>query len=279
MVVKLSQDGAYLWHTFYGFNGSTAAYTYGEDIDLDPAGNPVVVSYTNAAWQGDQGAAPLHPYSDGGEIAVLKLFRNGAYLWHTFYGSASEDFSWFLNVDAAGNVWVPGTSEAAWLGGSNTPPLHAYSSGRDMVILKLDFGGGYLWHTFYGSNGDDESNGISSDGQGGAILAGCSPAGWQGPGSVNPRHAFSGGGDLAVLKLNGDGDYLWHTFYGSGGDDGGINTRVNERGDIYVIGNSEATWRGDGNVLPLHPANARYLVLLKLTASVELHLAHILWLG
>ena len=267
VIVKLSQDGAYQWHTFYGLNGSSAVYTYGKDIDLDPAGNPVVVSYTNAAWQGDQGASPLHDFSGGGEIAVIKLSGNGAYQWHTFYGSSSDDNSWFIDVDASGNVWVPGTSEASWLGNSDEPPLHAYSGGKDMVVLKLNSNGGYLWHTFYGSSSDDGSEGLSSDGLGGAVVAGYSTASWQAPGPVNPLHVFSGGGDIVVLKLNSAGGYQWHTFYGSGASDGGNNARVSERGDIYVLGSSEASWQGNGNTSPLHPAHANDLVLLKLTAS------------
>jgi hypothetical protein len=266
VVVKLNQDGAYQWHTFYGLNGLGAVYTYGEDIALDESGDPVIVSNTNAAWKGDQGVDPLHPFNDEGEFALLKLTSDGVYQWHTFYGSQVQDSSWNLTVDGSGNVWLSGTSEASWMGDNNAAPRHSYAGDQEIVILKLSADGGYLWHTFYGSESWDNANGISSDGQGGVILTGVSSEAWL-AGSVAPRHAYSGDSDIFVMRLNGDGIYQWHTFYGSAAGDTGSDVLLDKQHNVYVLGSSSITWQGDNHTPPVHPANTEDAVILKLTAS------------
>ena len=74
------------------------------------------------------GTAPLHAHSGGTyDIFVLKLNSSGAYQWHTFYGSASNDDGHALAVDTGGNVYVTGESDATWNGPAGQAPLHAYS--------------------------------------------------------------------------------------------------------------------------------------------------------
>ena len=58
---------------------------------------------------------------------------------------------------------------ASWRGDNDVDPLHAYSSGNDLTVLKLDSNGNYAWHTFYGANGtndNDVGNRIAVDGAG-----------------------------------------------------------------------------------------------------------------
>jgi hypothetical protein len=60
------------------------------------------------------------------------------------------------------------------------------------------------------------------------------------------------------MKLDGDGLYQWHTFYGSEGDDGdssgeGTGISTIENGDIIITGYSSLTWDGENGEGPLHP--------------------------
>ena len=124
-----------------------------------------------------------------------------------------------IAVDGSGNVYVTGYSYATWNGPAGQNPLHAYSGGYDIFVLKLNSSGAYQWHTFYGSSGDDSGHGIAVDGSGNVYVTGYSDATWNGPAGQNPLHAYSGGYDIFVLKLNSSGAYQWHTFYGSSSDD------------------------------------------------------------
>ena len=182
-ILKLDNNGTYLWHTFYGISSTN----YGVGLALDSDSN-IYVTSTSAAW-----GIPLHDYSGNWDIFVLKLDSAGAYKWHTFYGSAgNDDFGYGIAVDGSGNVYVTGTSQGNW--GS---PLSAYSGNADFFLLKLNSSGTYQWHSFYGSGNDDWGWGVAVDTSGKVYVTGGSNATWG-----TPIHSFIGNESVFVLKLD-----------------------------------------------------------------------------
>ncbi len=267
VVLKLNTAGAYQWHTFYGPAGGEG----GCKNAVDTSGNVYVATYSNATWNGPGAVAPLNAYSGSNDIVVLKLNTAGAYQWHTFYGSASAaDVGFSIAVDTSGNAYVCGVSGATWNGPGAVAPLNAYSGINDIVVLKLNTAGAYQWHTFYGSvGGDDIGYGIAVDTSGNVYVTGNSGATWNGPGAVAPLNAYSGNADIVVLKLNTAGAYQWHTFYGSvGATDYAYGIAVDTSGNVYVTGNSNATWNGPGAVAPLNAySGISDIVVLKLNTA------------
>jgi len=266
-VLKLNGNGVYQWHTFYGSAGNDE----GQGLVVDSSGNVFVTGYSNASWSGDKSKAPLHPYSGGSDLVVLKLNGAGAYQWHTFYGSTGNDGGHGLAVDAGGNIYVTGTSTASWNGDSGPAsgaPLHPHGGGTagDILVLKLGSSGAYQWHTFYGSENSDEGRALVLDGEANVYISGFSQSSWAGAGGIAPLHPHSGGVDMAVLKLAGNGTYLWHTFQGSGEDDYGQAIAVDGTGHLYISGTSGSAWAGDNGAPPLHPHSGGVdLVIVKLT--------------
>ncbi len=249
VVVKLDSNGAYQWHTFYGSSGDDR----GNGIAVDSNGNAYATGYSTAAWQGDGNANPQHGYSGGADIVAIKLDSNGVYQWHTFYGGTSEnDFGYGVALDGIGNAYVVGYSRATWQGDGNTNPKHPHSGNADIVVVKLNRGGAYQWHTFYGSSGDDFGYGSAVDSIANVYVTGYSTATWQGDGGTNPKHAYSGGLDSVMLKLDNSDTYQWHTFYGSNSDDYAHGIAADPRGNVYSTGYSFASWQGDGNASPQH---------------------------
>lgn len=258
-VLKLNNTGAYRWHTFYGSNNRELHAA----IAADGVGNLYVTAASLVTWNGPAGEGPLHPHSGSYDIAVLKLDSTGAYQWHTFYGSSSDDHRGSIISDSSGNVYVVGDGWDTWNGPAGESPLHPYSGSRDMTVLKLNSAGGYQWHAFYGSSNDDFGMGIIVDGDGDIYVAGSSYDTWNGDGGSSPLHPHSGGnGDITVFKLNNDGAYQWHTFYGSSGSELGHAIALDGSGNVYVAGQSSA-WNGPGGEAPLHPhsGNADITVL------------------
>jgi hypothetical protein len=139
----------------------------------------------------DDGAQPLHPRSGGEDIFVLKLASDGDYQWHTFYGSSASDISRGIDFDDNGDVYVAGASSQSWLGDNGVNPIHAYSSTGDIVIMKLDEDGGYLWHTFYGGSIGDLGQGVSAANDGFIYITGYSFSSWLGDDGQEPLHLFS----------------------------------------------------------------------------------------
>ena len=257
--LKLDDDGAYQWHTFFQPGRANA-------IAVDSLGGVVVTGY--ATWQV---GGPEHTGDGTGQLTVWKLSTQGAYQWHTYYGAgagAGDEAGYGVATDAQGSVYVTGTASSTWLGDGNAAPLNAFSGGApytDMVVLKLDGSGAYQWHTFAGANGQDDAGSGIAWGGGGTYVTGRSPATWG-----SPRHVHSGEADIVVLKLNGSGQRQWHTFYGSDANDFGTSVAVDAAGTTYVTGWSAWSWAGDGGASPTHPfsgAGQADIVVLKLDSS------------
>jgi hypothetical protein len=177
-----------------------------------------------------------------------------AYQWHTFFGAAgSIDFGAAAAVDGEGNVYVTGYVQDSWDGPEGQDPLHEFDiDSEDAFVLKLDPDGGYLWHTFFGGPADDSAFAIALSGDGTLYVAGLSDETWDGPEGQEPVSPHSGGKDLMVLGLDGDGAYLWHTFHGSGDFTWGAAVAVDGNGDLVVAGSSLGEFCGPGGEPPLH---------------------------
>ncbi len=265
VVLKLDGAGALEWHTFHGSPdpGDYGTGEYGLDIAVDGAGDVYVTGFSYASWDGPAGEPPLNPHSGIWNLVVLKLTGAGAYQWHTYYGSTSVPNSAEgrgIAVDGGGNVYVTGESWFGWSGPGGELPRHAFggrSGTWNLVVLKLTSAGAYQWHTFY----DAEARGIAEDGSGNVFATGFSSATWG-----TPLHPHSGDRDVVVMKFDSAGALQWHTFYGSAGADEGRGIAVDGSGNVYVTGESWATWG-----TPLHAfsgsAGFNDLVVLELDGA------------
>jgi hypothetical protein len=265
-ILKLNSSGAYQWQTFYGGLGKD----FSRALAVDAGGNVYITGYSDASWLDFSGTqVPLHTHSGGYDLFVLKLNSSGAYLWHTFYGSANTDEGHGLAVDTVGNVYVTGYSMATWNGPAAQAPLHTHSGGYDLYLLKLNSSGAYQWHTFYGSASNDDGWALALDAGGNVYVTGNSFATWNGPAGQAPIHTHSGGYDLFVLKLNNNGTYQWHTYHGSTNFDAGVAPAVDAVGNVYVAGYSTATWNGPAGQTPLHAhGGSNDLFVLKMDQSL-----------
>ncbi len=245
-------DPVYQWHTFYGGNGNNRGFA----IAVDGDGNIIVAGSSSENWHGDGETAPLRAASGIYNITILKLDAKGTYQWHTFYGAGSVDHCNALAVDTKGNIYLTGESQGTWLGDNNEQPLHAYTGYSDISVLKLDTNGIYKWHTFYGGTSFDNGYSIISDKDDNIYIAGVGSDPWQVDGNTAPIHPHSGFTDMAVFKLDTNGTYQWHTFYGSAGHEFAAALTIDRNDKIFVTGNSAGTWLGDNSTSPLHPMSS-----------------------
>jgi hypothetical protein len=224
-ILKLNSSGAYQWHTYYGDSSSS---DYSTGICVDGSGNVYVSAVSSVNW-----GNPVNAHIGDKDIVVLKLNSSGALQWHTFQGSGYSDTSSGIAVDGQENVYVSGNSVRNW--GS---PIYPYGNNGNLVVLKLDPSGHYLWNTFAGDWTSTTSYGLAVDSNGAVYVTGYSYGSWG-----TPVHAYTGGSaDLMVLKLNSSGMYLWHTYYGSTYIDNGRSITLDGNGSIYVTGKSGEEW-------------------------------------
>jgi hypothetical protein len=206
-------------------------------------------------------------FSVGKYDREYQLIIDPTYQWHTFYGSNGYiiyNVARSIAVDGSGNVYVTGNSGASWNGPAGQLPLNAFSGAGDIFILKLNSGGAYQWHAFYGA--DNGGFGIVTDGNGNVyVTTQTSEFAWNGPGGQPPLHAWSsspGCGNVAILKLNSSGTYQWHTFYGPPGNGDFCNGNISAygiamdgNGNLYVTGSDWGNWNGPNGQSPLNAYN------------------------
>jgi hypothetical protein len=163
---------------------------------------------------------------------AVKLDESGNLLWNSFLGGAGNDSGQSIAVDGSGNVLLGGYSTASW--GS---PVRPYSSGDDVIAMKLDASGNLLWSSFLGGAGNDSGQSIAVDGSGNVLLGGASGSPWG-----SPVRFYSGSNDAIAVKLDSSGNLLWNTFLGGAGIDYGYSIAVDDSGNLLLGGRSNATW-------------------------------------
>ncbi len=269
----LTSAGNYSAHTFYGSPEAES----GASLAFRSAG-PALVGTAQGSWYGPAGQEPVTPFHGVNTTTAVGLQPNLAYDWHTFleleFSATFTDASNMIEVLEDGSILVAGFSTYGFLGPQGQAPLHKNSDpAQDMFLLKLDPSGEYLWHTFYGANGFfDTARDIAVDGLGNIYLAGSSGATWNGPAGQLPKHAFSGtDGNIVILKLNDDGGYLAHTFYGP--TTNGASSEeivIDSSTNMYIVGNSGNTWNGPAGQPPLHAMTGTHdITVLKLNGKFE----------
>ncbi|MDR3705399.1 MAG: SBBP repeat-containing protein [Paludibacteraceae bacterium] len=224
-VAKLTSAGALSWNTFLGSGGVNECY----GITIDASGNAYVAGMSSVTW-----GSPIRAFSGGTyDGFVAKLTSAGVLSWNTFLGgSGGDDKCTGITTDATGNVYVCGWSKATW--GS---PIRAYSGVYAGFVVKLTSAGVLSWSTFLGGSGDDECTGITTDTSGNVYVCGYSIATWG-----SPIRAYSGSNDGFVAKLTSAGVLSWNTFLGGSGDDDSFGITTDASGNVYVSGESGATW-------------------------------------
>ena len=271
VVMKLNSTGTYIWHTFWGAKEhSDSAY----NIDISYDGSVFVIGAT-ADWKGPDGQSPIHKHSGwGNDITLIKMDSSGTYKWHTFHGGEegiiSDDIGYCLSINTSGYINIIGSSSSAWNGPDEQMPINDHTGiFSDIVVLKLDEDGFYQWHTFYPANQDLSSYGITSDSNGNIYATWNSDDAWDGPAGQSPLHPHSGGAtDIVILKLDSNGEYQWHTFYGSGFRDYANALTLDRSGNILVTGNSVDFWEGPEGLLPFN-APSSYENLFVLSVDPE----------
>jgi hypothetical protein len=182
-----------------------------------------------AAFRADgrEAGFALGPYDPAFTLTIDPVLA-----WNTFLGGSGYENGYGIAVDASGNIYVTGDSNATW--GS---PVRAYTGDTDAFAAKLNPSGALVWNTFLGGAGYEVGNCITADASGNAYVGGSSYATWG-----SPARDYNGGSDGFVAKLNSSGALVWNTFLGGSSSDVVRGIAVNAGGNVFAAGSSSATW-------------------------------------
>ncbi len=245
-VIKLNAAGSHVWSTYLGGTGDDQ----GTGIAVDAQGNCYIAGITNSQeWVNGGGQTTYGGGSYDG--FVVKLNPAGAHQWSTYVGSVNADTPSGIALDAAGNCYVPGTTNSPnWMqGGWKT----VYAGGAyDGFLVKLNNAGAVQWSTYLGGTSEDRGNRVAVDASGYCYVIGTTEsAGWV-SGGWDTTHGGGGYPDGYVVKFNASGQHLWSTYVGGDGFDLGQCIAVDGMGNCYAAGqtNSGGWVSGGWNTVP-----------------------------
>lgn len=240
-IQKLDPNGNLLWVKQIGDVGRDET----QSIAIDGLGN----IYTTGAFTGtvdfDPGTETHYLTADGStDIFVLKLDQDGNFIWAKQMGGTDYDEGFSIAIDALGNVLVVGlfSGTADFDPSEGTAYLTEIGTVYDMFILKLDGDGNFIWVKQIGGIGGEVPTSLDTDSNGNVYTTGkfYYTADFN-PSSEIVNLTSLGSSDIFILKLDGDGDFLWVKQMGGVGIDDGNSITIDQEGSIYSTGSFNGT--------------------------------------
>jgi hypothetical protein len=172
-----------------------------------------------------------------------------ALLWATYYGGEGFDFSYSINSDKLGNIFITGKTSSIYFP-TQDPGNQAYYQGEkaggiyDIFILKFSPSGIREWATYYGGSKDDVAYSLAVDSDNDIYLTGytysedfplkeCLPV----------KNGFSyfqktnaGKADVFILRFSNSGIRKWATYYGGNDFDHGWFIGVDKSDNVFITG-------------------------------------------
>ena len=162
-----------------------------------------------------------------GDMAVLKLDREGNLIWVNTWGTDGYDNADGQIVVDEDTIYVSGRVNAA-----------SVLSGGDAAIVKFSkASGGYLAHSTWGGAAFDDGFGMTSDG---AYLY-----------VVGLTLSFGNGGQVFLLKYDKDLNLEWQQMWGGAKGESARAVEVDDQGNILIAGATGSYGNGEDDLFLL----------------------------
>jgi hypothetical protein len=237
-----ANDAVFGW--VKGFGGTGTQADTGQSVATDASGNvySTGIFYGTVDFDPGPGVVELTaPSLITAAAYILKLDSLGNYVWAKGIGNNSGGN--YITLDSSGNVYVTGFFQGTYDFDFGPGVSELTSNGNsDIFILKMDSDGNYVWAKSMGDQNSEGGQGIAIDSSGNVYLTGDF---WDtvdfDPGAGTANLTSAGFGDIFILKLDSDGNYVWVKSMGSTGADQGRVIALDSSGNPYVIGNFRVT--------------------------------------
>jgi gliding motility-associated-like protein len=245
-VVKWTTNGDYVWAKQFGGSdqnsGSTAL-----GLDIDPNGNVILCGSFIKNADFDPGPANYLLTNVGSsEGYIVKLNGNGNFIWAKQLGNFNSVFSNVviadIKCDATGNIYSTGTFSGDCDFDPGAASYTILSGGSmDGFVTKLNPNGIFGWAKHIGNSAFNYPvlpNGIDIDNNNNVYTTGTfSNVQDFDPGTgvfnLNSKLQLM---DTYILKLDGQGDFMWAYPIGGDNNDNGMDLAVDQANNVYFTG-------------------------------------------
>ncbi len=237
-ISKFDINGHFVWA--YSF-GSADTNESGKDIEIDALGNVFLLGAFRGEVDFDPGSGVYTLTSEADlNNFILKIDGSGSFIWATKTTSSTEA----ITIDGDGNVYSTGGfySDQDFDPGPEVYNLSSNGS-QDIFISKLNNDASLAWTKVIGGGSYDGGTSIVVDNDNNVYTIGYFRKLFNGLVDFDPGPGEffleAGDLDLFILKLNGEGDFIWAKR--AGGQH--VTRRVNGEdvaldadGNLYITG-------------------------------------------
>lgn len=166
-----------------------------------------------------------------------------SYEWGGRFGGGGEDVVKRMYVDAEGNSYTTGYfTDTADFDIGNTEYNLTSNGLYDVFVQKTNTDGNLEWAVNIGGNMFDYGTGITADAQGNVYVTGYFDEMVDfDPGAGEWLLTSQGGGDVFILKLNSNGEFVWAKSIGGLDYEESTAIGVDPNGNVYLLGYLYAT--------------------------------------
>ncbi len=232
-IAKFTTSGVPVWTSYFGGNNTD----YGYNIAIDGTGDPVIVGYSSSTTGIASSGSHQSTIGGSSDGFIAKFNTSGGLYWSTYFGGSQSDGAYALAIDDSANILISGSTSS--LTGIATVGAFQVvkAANSDAFIAKFNSSGILLWGTYLGSTGNENINGMVSDGNGKTILVGETSSA-SGLATTNCFQPGYGGGnsDAFIAKFTLNGNREWVTYLGGLAADYAQDVALDGDGNICVTG-------------------------------------------
>ncbi|MBK8625314.1 MAG: SBBP repeat-containing protein [Saprospiraceae bacterium] len=237
-IAKFSNNGMRIWGSYLGGE----KFDYSNDIELDIAGNPIILGWTNSVTNISTTGAFSTTYNGQNDVLLAKFNTNGQLLWSTYFGDVGFDTGLQVESDGLSNIVISGwTSSTVNIVTPGAIQSTYGGNTADVFLAVFSGNGNRLWSTYYGGSGNDYGDALYVNSMGDIYLSGStsSPNNIATPSALQSNLAV--GYDAFLTKFAIDGTRNWATYFGGNGDDTAYRLRESSNGGIFMVGHTTSS--------------------------------------
>lgn len=232
-IAKFTENGNYLWSSYYG----SAGFEEQPHIDCDFSGNLYIMASTDSSSLSTSGAYQSNN-AGGKDVFISKFDSSLQNLWCTYLGGDENDVGTSIEVSDS-LVYLTGNTLSDSLSSSG---IHqeVKNDSLDGFIAQFDTLGQFQWFTYFGGEKNDVVSALRVLDD----VVAFSGYTFSDSSIVHGSGIFqsqrNGGADAFLGRIDENGLIEWSSYYGGTGDDFGVGISLEYDNNLIMAGNTES---------------------------------------